>query len=79
MLTQAIEAESKEDREIICAEVFADITGELDALAKGSALDQLERAGQASQLAPEQCRLQRSLAWRATSASMRSLRPSTAR
>ncbi len=32
---QAIEADRKEDREIICGEVFTDLTGTLDDLAKG--------------------------------------------
>lgn len=32
---QATEAETKEDREIICEEVFCDITGQLDFVAKG--------------------------------------------
>lgn len=32
---QATEAETKEDREIVCEEVFCDITGQLDADAKG--------------------------------------------
>lgn len=32
---QAVEAEEKEDREIICSEVFSDITCELDAHAQG--------------------------------------------
>lgn len=32
---QATEAETKEDREIICEEVFCDITGQLDYVAKG--------------------------------------------
>lgn len=32
---QATDAEQKEDREIICGEVFADVTGELDELAQG--------------------------------------------
>ena len=35
---QAIEAEQKEDREIVCAEVFSDVTGELDDQAKGKPL-----------------------------------------
>lgn len=34
---QATEAENKEDREIVCEEVFCDITGKLDAPAKGEA------------------------------------------
>lgn len=34
-LPQATEAETKEDREIICEEVFCDITGQLDFAAKG--------------------------------------------
>ena len=38
---QAVEAEEKEDREIICSEVFSDITCELDAHAKGGAGVQL--------------------------------------
>ena len=33
---QASESELKEDREIICAEVFSDVTGELDELAQGA-------------------------------------------
>lgn len=33
---QAIEADRKEDREIICGEVFTDLTGTLDDLAKGT-------------------------------------------
>lgn len=35
---QAVEAEEKEDREIICSEVFSDITCELDAHAKGDTI-----------------------------------------
>ena len=31
----ADEAEEKEDRDIICSEVFADITGDLNSAAKG--------------------------------------------
>lgn len=34
-MLQATEAETKEDREIICEEVFCDITGQLDFIAKG--------------------------------------------
>ena len=37
---QAVEAEEKEDREIICSEVFSDITCELDGHAKGRAAAQ---------------------------------------
>lgn len=33
---QATEAENKEDREIVCEEVFCDVTGKLDAAAKGA-------------------------------------------
>jgi hypothetical protein len=36
---QATEAETKEDREIICEEVFCDITGQLDFAAKGGLAD----------------------------------------
>lgn len=32
---QATEAEQKEDREILCGEIFSDVTGELDELAQG--------------------------------------------
>ena len=32
---QANDAELKEDREILCSEVFTDVTGELDELAQG--------------------------------------------
>lgn len=32
---QATEAENKEDREIVCEEVFCDITGRLDDAARG--------------------------------------------
>jgi hypothetical protein len=35
-MLQATEAETKEDREIICEEVFCDITGQLDFIAKGT-------------------------------------------
>ena len=34
-LRLATEAEEKEDRDIVCSEVFADITGELNAAARG--------------------------------------------
>ncbi len=34
--TQAIQAETKEDREIVCGEVFADVTGKLDEVAQGN-------------------------------------------
>lgn len=33
---QAVDSEEKEDREIICAELFGDITCPLDAHAKGA-------------------------------------------
>jgi hypothetical protein len=33
---QAAEAERQEDREIICEEVFIDITGQVDAAARGT-------------------------------------------
>lgn len=36
LCAQATEAETKEDREIICEEVFCDITGQLDFAAKGT-------------------------------------------
>jgi len=34
-LEQATEAEGKDDREVICKEIFADVTEELDELAQG--------------------------------------------
>lgn len=35
---QATQAEQKEDREIVCSEVFADVTGKLDEVAQGRCL-----------------------------------------
>jgi len=32
---QAIDAEAKDDREIVCSEVFADVTGTVDERAQG--------------------------------------------
>lgn len=34
-MSQATEAEQKDDREILCGEIFSDVTGELDELAQG--------------------------------------------
>lgn len=42
---QATEAETKEDREIICEEVFCDITGQLDFAAKGGQSSSSSRRG----------------------------------
>lgn len=40
LLCQATDAEAKDDREIVCSEVFADVTGSLDenALGEGQCL-----------------------------------------
>ena len=38
MVYQATDAEAKDDREIVCSEVFADVTGSLDDNALGNAL-----------------------------------------
>lgn len=46
LLLQATEAETKEDREIICEEVFCDITGQLDFAAKGVCCCSSRTAGQ---------------------------------
>jgi hypothetical protein len=48
---QATEAETKEDREIICEEVFCDITGQLDFVAKGQLLPGCAAVAVAEQLA----------------------------
>jgi hypothetical protein len=37
-LRLATEAEEKDDRDVICGEVFADVTGELNGAARGGCL-----------------------------------------
>ena len=41
-LSLATEAEEKDDRDVICAEVFADVTGELNNAARGKYLSGLQ-------------------------------------
>ena len=58
-LRQANEADRKEDREIICAEVFTDLTGALDDTSKGTAchLTALQLCPSASQLTALTCKV----------------------
>ena len=52
-MLQATEAEQKEDREIICGEVFTDVTGELDELAQGKSCYVLHSQMESPQLPSE--------------------------